>query len=356
LYLYTGKIILEWHLPYGWVSYLVLAYALIGILALLLVHPLKEKNTKSWVMIFSKVFFFTLIPLVVLLFLAIYTRINTYGITEPRYFVFALAIWLLVVIIYFIWSKKDKIQFIPLSLIIFCLFSLFTPYFNAFSMSKRSQKAHLETRLIKLNLLKDGKINFNKTITHTDANDVSDKITFLMLRNETQFIKHIVKPNDFNSMVHSDDNTRSYLYQSNVMKLFTHVEYKNQYENNFQAKELIAANSFQKISENIYLARTIDFVPNGLKLGNDIFMLKNDPSKQLEISLGTGEKLDFIPLIKEKMKRYPKASTTLPEVSLDGNFKNYHIQMIFERISIYQENKKEENYFWGDPIIIIKKK
>src|SRR5690606_7241037 len=75
LYFYSGKILINWELPRGWVSYLILAYSIVGILALLLVHPLKENTDKSWIRIFSKVFYFTLIPLIVLLFVAIFTRV-----------------------------------------------------------------------------------------------------------------------------------------------------------------------------------------------------------------------------------------------------------------------------------------
>ena len=91
LYFYGGKILINWELPRGWVSYLVLAYSVVGILGLLLVHPLKDASTKSWVHMFSKIFYYTLIPLIALLFTAIFTRILAYGYTEPRYFVLLLA-------------------------------------------------------------------------------------------------------------------------------------------------------------------------------------------------------------------------------------------------------------------------
>jgi hypothetical protein len=75
LYFYAGKILINWELPRGWVSYLILIYSVVGILALLLVHPLKEESAKSWVKVFSKIFYYTLIPLLVLLFVAIFTKI-----------------------------------------------------------------------------------------------------------------------------------------------------------------------------------------------------------------------------------------------------------------------------------------
>jgi hypothetical protein len=162
LYFYSIKILINWELPRGWVSYLVLAYSVVGILALLLVYPLKEENAKSWVKIFSKAFYYTIIPLIILLFTAIFTRILEYGYTEPRYFVLLLALWLLSIVIYFIFNKKASIKFIPISLFLFGAFALIFPYLNAFSVAKRSQKNELVKLLNENKLLDNGKIDFKK--------------------------------------------------------------------------------------------------------------------------------------------------------------------------------------------------
>ncbi|WP_449398242.1 DUF4153 domain-containing protein [Chryseobacterium wanjuense] len=162
LYFYSIKILINWQLPRGWVSYLILAYCIVGVLALLLVHPLKNENTKSWVKIFSKAFYYTIIPLIILLFVAIFTRILEYGYTEPRYFVLLLALWLLSIVTYFIFVKKGTIKFIPISLFAFGVFALIFPYLNAFSVSKRSQKAELLKILDEKQLLSNGKIDFKR--------------------------------------------------------------------------------------------------------------------------------------------------------------------------------------------------
>ena len=109
--MHAGKILINLGLPRVWVSYLILIYSVVGILALLLVHPLKEESAKSWVKVFSKIFYYTLIPLLVLLFVAIFTRILEYGYTEPRYFVLLLAIWLTTVVLFYFY-KKATIKFV----------------------------------------------------------------------------------------------------------------------------------------------------------------------------------------------------------------------------------------------------
>src|SRR5690606_7571321 len=130
----------------------------------LLVHPLKQDSTKSWVKLFSRIFYFSLSPLLILLFIAIFTRILEYGYTEPRYFVLLLSLWLSTVVLYFIFAPKTTIKFIPMSLFTFGLFALTVPYLNTFSVAKRSQKTELQKVLHENNLLRDNHIDFTKKV------------------------------------------------------------------------------------------------------------------------------------------------------------------------------------------------
>lgn len=188
LYFYTAKIILQRELPRGWVSYLILAYSVVGILANLLVYPLKNEKTKSWVQIFSKIFYYTLLPLLALLFTAIFTRILEYGYTEPRYFVLLIALWLTVVVFYNLFALHPRIKFIPQSLFVFGVFALTVPYLNAFAVAKRSQKTEFTKVLVDENLLKNGKINFNKRLEYKTYDELSSKFGFLADRKAVEAI------------------------------------------------------------------------------------------------------------------------------------------------------------------------
>ncbi|MBP9212729.1 MAG: DUF4153 domain-containing protein, partial [Bacteroidetes bacterium] len=57
LYLYGGKIILEWDWPKGWVGYLVLGFSITGILSLLLVWPLRNDAAMRWIRTFNRTFY-----------------------------------------------------------------------------------------------------------------------------------------------------------------------------------------------------------------------------------------------------------------------------------------------------------
>lgn len=158
LYSYGIKILIIWNLPKGWVSSLVIGFSVIGILTYLLNYLLPEIEGSGWVKIFRKYFFYILPAVVVLLFIAIGKRVGDYGITEERYFVLLTGIWLAGISLYFIFSKKDDIRAIPITLAVGCMIAAVGGPLNAFSISSKSQKNRLEALLIDKGILKEGKI------------------------------------------------------------------------------------------------------------------------------------------------------------------------------------------------------
>ena len=147
LLVYEIKIAFLWELPKGLVSGLILGYSVFGILSLLLVYPIKDKEGNGWIRLFSRFFYLMIIPLIVLLILAIVKRVGNYGITESRYVLIVLAIWLSAITLYFLFSKKQNIKVIPISLCVLALLAAYGPQ-SAFSVSKYSQLARLK-RLMK---------------------------------------------------------------------------------------------------------------------------------------------------------------------------------------------------------------
>ncbi|MFD0940007.1 DUF4153 domain-containing protein [Pedobacter boryungensis] len=142
LLVYEVKIIFQWTLPKGLVSTLILGYAVFGILSLLLIYPIKDREGNGWMRLFSKFFYLMMIPLIVLLLLAIGKRVFSYGVTESRYILIVLGVWLTAVTTYFLISKKQNIKVIPISLCILALLGTYGPQ-SAFSVSKYSQVSRL---------------------------------------------------------------------------------------------------------------------------------------------------------------------------------------------------------------------
>jgi hypothetical protein len=124
-------------------------------------------------------FFYVLLPLVVLLLLAVWRRTSEYGMTERRYFVIVLGLWLAAVALYFIFSRVKNIKIIPQSLCIIALVASFGPW-GAFSISERNQVNRLEEVLAKNDILIDGKVHkTQKDVPFDDAKRVSSVLRYL---------------------------------------------------------------------------------------------------------------------------------------------------------------------------------
>ena len=179
LYAYEGKIIIEWDWPRGWVSNLVLGFTITGILSLLLLWPIQERIENKWVRTFARRYYFALIPLVVMLLLAIWKRISEYGITENRYFVAVLGLWLGGVVLYFLLSSTKSIKVIPTTLCVIAFLASFGPW-GAFSVSERSQIGRLTGYLTMNGMLVNNKIKKPKTQpSFNDTREISSIVKYL---------------------------------------------------------------------------------------------------------------------------------------------------------------------------------
>lgn len=181
LYLYAGKILLTRVWPEGIVSFLIIGFAVSGIATLLILHPFQKLKESKWISIYTKCFYMALVPLTVMLFAAVWIRISDYGITENRYYVVLLGAYLLIISLYFIFSRTKEIKYIPQTLSILLLLSLFGPL-SAFNVSANSQTQRLEEILVKHEVLVDGKIIENsheKPFSDKDLKDIRSIINYL---------------------------------------------------------------------------------------------------------------------------------------------------------------------------------
>jgi hypothetical protein len=180
LYAYIARVIIEWKLPKGLVSYLVIGYSVAGIFSLLLIYPIRNNDENKWIKIFSRWFYFALYPLIILLCISIFNRIAEYGITENRYFILVIAIWLFCIASYFLMNKNENIKVIPISLAFIAFFSSFGPW-GAFSVSEHSQMSHLQDILTKNKILVNGKIDEKNEhpVTSEESDEIYSVIEYL---------------------------------------------------------------------------------------------------------------------------------------------------------------------------------
>lgn len=188
LYIYFGKIIITTHWPIGIVSHLVLWYSVIVTIVLFFITPIKDEN--PWQNKFLRFSPKILLPLLIMMFISIGIRINAYGVTERRYFVVILGVWLFLMMLYLSFTKKHRNIIIPLTLSIVTLISVFGPL-SSYSISKISQNNRFEKILIKDNLLKDGKLQSSPDIPKEDKAEISSILDYFNRNHSFKDVKYL---------------------------------------------------------------------------------------------------------------------------------------------------------------------
>jgi hypothetical protein len=143
LYFYLAKILFTFDLPKGNVSIWILVFCTLGILTILLAEPFRNVES-NWVGKLTKIFYWLMLPLLVTLWIAIYTRVLAYGVTESRALVLYLAIWLTFISLYNGFYKKKSLLAFPISLFIITFLYQWGGPLSAHSISFKSQSKRTE--------------------------------------------------------------------------------------------------------------------------------------------------------------------------------------------------------------------
>ncbi|MFT6166684.1 MAG: hypothetical protein ACJASF_001377 [Vicingaceae bacterium] len=234
LYSYGAKIVTEWSLPKGIVSYLISGVSTLGIFTFLLIYPYGKLKESTWIKKFTLGYYYLLLPLIALLFVAILIRLQDYGFTIKRYIVLLLGIWLTINAVYFIIRRKN-IKFIPISLALILGLMSFGPW-GIFSLSEKSQSNRLISILETNGIIVDGKIqneviwsqdslpNFHSTTKYKNNNQLTDS-----LNNEVYSIiqylddyhtYEILRPyfvQDINAIIQQARDSNKWIYEEEIM-------------------------------------------------------------------------------------------------------------------------------------------
>ncbi|MCO4759571.1 MAG: DUF4153 domain-containing protein [Oceanospirillaceae bacterium] len=155
LYAYFIKIALVQALPRGQLSYLVTGFGCVGVLTYFLGWPLRQQGG-LFVRLFQRYFFPALIIPVAVQALALYQRVDQYGVTESRYFVAVSVLWLGgLAVAYTLFKPELKTLFLSLALLL--IIASVGPL-SATNLSVYSQVGRLEMLLKQYGMLEDGEL------------------------------------------------------------------------------------------------------------------------------------------------------------------------------------------------------
>ena len=153
---YLAKVLITTEWPSGWIGWLVSCVSVAGILSILLTHPIRHRQENAWIVTYGRWFWLAMIPAVGMLLVAVWKRIDQYGITEPRYFLLLLTLWLTGMAIVYGIVRSQNIKWLPATLCVLAFVTFVGPW-SAYSVSRSSQLSRLEGLLARNGMMVDGR-------------------------------------------------------------------------------------------------------------------------------------------------------------------------------------------------------
>lgn len=176
LYIYFFRIIITSEWPMSSVAYLVIALAAFGFITIALLTP--QTNRSKLCKWYIKIFSVSIIPLAGMLFWSIGRRVSEYGLTENRYYVIIIGIWVVVVGTLFVIRKHIHLKNVVLSIGIIALITAIGPWGSS-SMSLRNQTNRLRTLLEEQNIFVDETITPGQEVNFHKRKEISGILDYL---------------------------------------------------------------------------------------------------------------------------------------------------------------------------------
>ena len=183
LYAYAAKILLQWSLPVGNVSYLVSGSMLLMVLLIYLTYPLQYlegnklfKRVTRWLPVL-------MLPLLALMTVAIARRLSDYGITVSRLYLLVFNIWCYAVCLWLIFTRNKRIWLIPASFaVILFLISVgpqSIPNITKHQLLNEARKAFAASGIKSLPLTSDQYEQWAKTADSKVVAAIDSKLDYL---------------------------------------------------------------------------------------------------------------------------------------------------------------------------------
>ena len=223
LYVYFVRILVSSEWPRGLVSNLVLWYSVVAAAVIFFLTPILEENKLA--KIFRTWFPRVLLPILAMMFVSIGKRIHQYGVTENRYFVVLLGLWVLGIMVYFILVKNGKNIIIPVTLSLIAIVSVFGPL-SAFNVSAFSQNQRFTALLEKNNMLVSGEITPGTNVSKTDQENISSIVQYFENRNldQLKYVPESYTYNDFKTVFGFEKTYDYYTPDTSYFYVNTEIE------------------------------------------------------------------------------------------------------------------------------------
>lgn len=184
LYVYALRILINWELPIGWVSWLVVSLMAGCIVIEFGLYPSRMAQQKRTDNLIARWLPLFVLPLLFLMTIGIVRRFNDYGVTINRLYLITLNIWCYFVCIILIIIKAKRISWIPISFSIVFLLTSILPV-NYASITRHTiqkeidQAIQLQTSAGRLPLSQEQYNQWLNTLSPEKAQQINEKIIYL---------------------------------------------------------------------------------------------------------------------------------------------------------------------------------
>ncbi|MDD5770339.1 MAG: DUF4153 domain-containing protein [Candidatus Gracilibacteria bacterium] len=361
LYAYSAKVLINFNdWPNGEVSWMVIGFSTFGYLIYMFSSTFEEQN--KFIKFYRKHFPFVVIPQLFMLFYAIYLRIAQYDLTMNRYFVVIFGIWLGIISLYFVFSNKKYIFYIPAILTLFTIIISIGPW-GVFSLPEARQLQKLENNLTKAGILKNYEIiplKEKTDITENLSKEIYSGIKYLCDYNNCESIKTLFsKIYNEAEKKHKEDFKENMVEDSTMINSGKSINRNKKYTplnnreivNEITTKIKVTYYSYQDNNpETIYFSNAYSVFPIDTKGYSKIMRLDSNSvininNAEIELIINS-QYFDYIDIkeIKDKILIYHQktknTSLTLDESIYDLKGKKGEYRVILENITLKNPNYK----------------
>lgn len=193
LYIYFIKILVSSQWPEGILANLVLWFSILSTIVVFFISPLREENqwAKTFISFFPKI----IIPLLLMMFISLGIRIRAYGITENRYYVLVVGLWVTACMVYYSINKSFRNILVTMSLAIISVMAVIGPW-SALSVSKYSQNKRFQNLLKTNNMVSNENIiRPSAKLSKEDRREISSILSYFQQGDRLTDLKYL--PDDF---------------------------------------------------------------------------------------------------------------------------------------------------------------
>lgn len=197
LYLYAAKIIILRELPTTSVVNLILWPMALAVFVLFMVDHNRDRTGAYY---FRKAMPPAALPLLGLMYYAWFLRVHQYGLTENRYMIFALGLWVAFAMVHFIIQKRELHLILPMILIAVLLVSVFGGPISADGVAFRSQKKRLDTILVANHMLKGGEVVPSGNLSVKEKREIQEIVEYLTRNHDVSHVAYLRDANSSEAM------------------------------------------------------------------------------------------------------------------------------------------------------------